>query len=59
MSFPAEKTLWMEIEVRSEAGGLAHLFFTPPGSGFSEEHSVRFPIPKQIWSTLKVPLPPL
>ena len=59
LAFPAEQTLWMEIEVRSEAGGLAQLFFNPPGSGFSEEHSVRFPIPKDVWSTLKVPLPSL
>ena len=59
LAFPAEQTLWMEMEVRSEAGGLAQLFFNPPGSGFSEEHSVRFPIPKDVWSTLKVPLPSL
>ena len=59
VSLPAEQTLWMEIEVRSEAGGLAQLFFAAPGSGFSEEHSVRFPIPKEVWSILKVPLPSL
>ncbi len=59
MAFAEVGALWMEIEIRSETGGLAQLFFNPPGSGFSEEHSVRFPIPKDTWSTLKVPIPPL
>lgn len=59
VAFAEVGALWMEIEIRSETGGLAQLFFNPPGSGFSEDHSIRFSIPKDTWTTLKVPIPSL
>ncbi|MFM7214452.1 MAG: hypothetical protein ACKO3H_06210, partial [Verrucomicrobiota bacterium] len=59
VAFAEVGALWMEIEIRSETGGLAQLFFNPPGLGFSEDHSVRFSIPKDTWTTLKIPIPSL
>lgn len=59
LDFAVDGALWMEIEIRSDAGGLAQLFFHSPGSRFGEDRSVRFHVPRDVWSLLKVAVPSL
>jgi len=56
--YPAAVPLWMEIRIRSEAGGGAQVFWFGPGPT-SEEHSVRFHVPRGQTTSLRVPMPAL
>ncbi len=55
--YPARETLWLQIELNSEVGGMAQIFFFDKGP--SEENSVRFFVPGGVWSRQRVPLPAL
>lgn len=56
----AEGTLWwMNLRLRSEAGGTGQVFYFREGSGASEPNSVRFAVRGGEWVEVRVPLPAL
>lgn len=57
--YPEDRPLWLNVRLRSEAGGGAQVFFFPADSGPTEEKSVRFPVAAGDWRTVRVPFPPM
>jgi hypothetical protein len=57
VTFPVREPLWVNLRLRSEAGGNAQLFYFEKSP--SEEHSIRFFVPPGRWVDVRVPLPAL
>jgi hypothetical protein len=56
--FPTNQPLWMELQLHSDAGGPAQLFWFGD-QGSAEERSIRFHVPAQSNFVVRLPLPPL
>jgi len=57
--FPTGQSLWMELELNSDTGGNAQVFYSHGKEGPAEERSVRFVVPARRWFTARIPLPAL
>ena len=55
--YPAGQPLWINVRIKSDAGGNAQLFYFQTGP--SEAKSVHFFVSAGAWNDLRVPLPPL
>lgn len=55
--FPPGQPLWMHVRMRSDASGMAQVFYFDKGA--SEDRSIRFHIRGGAWREARLPLPPL
>lgn len=56
--YPTNQPLWVELQLNSESGGPAQLFWFGR-EGSAEERSVRFHVPARSNVVVRLPLPPL
>lgn len=56
---PKAKQLWIDIEVQSEQGGMAQVFYCAEGEGAAEARSVRFPVPVRKAQKARLAIPRL
>jgi hypothetical protein len=57
--YPAGQPLWLRIRMKSDQGGTGQVFWWAPGSGPTEESSVKIPVKAGAWDEERVPIPPL
>jgi hypothetical protein len=55
--FPNGEPLLLRMRLKSATGGIAQVFYFDRVT--TEDKSVRFPVPAQVWHDVAVPLPPL
>lgn len=55
--FPTGEPLLLRMRLKSTAGGVAQIFYFDRIT--TEDRSVRFPVPANVWHDVAVPLPPL
>ena len=57
--YPVGRDLWLNVRLRSDAGGMAQVFYYRDGAGPTEAASVRFAVRGAEWVTVRVPVPAL
>ncbi|HNQ91083.1 MAG TPA: hypothetical protein PKM73_20915 [Verrucomicrobiota bacterium] len=55
--FPPDVPLWMNVRLRSDTAGTAQVFYFVTSA--TEEQSVRFAVPGNVWYDARLPMPPL